>query len=540
MTGAVCHRELRGMGRYWGTYWLRVLAGLAAGGTLAAVLLVVRMAPLSGSQAAAAVFAALHGVMVLMLALVAPLLPADTLARERRDGTLGLLFLTPLRPADIVAGKCAAQVMRAVMLWLSALPAIAVPVLMGGVGPGNVLWAAALQGGVLLCGLGAGLFATSRARAWGTAMTRAILALVIAAILGAFLVAGVVEMRLHALAPALSELPRGFERLSYPPAVLFGLPLNGVGGAGVLGGMGLGVPRWVLQAGQAGGAAFLAFSVLWFAGAALWLMRVVGRELRAESAPVRRTATPSPADSRWRRPLGVRRPSIANPVVWLQRTSPGAFWAPWAWLVVVLVVWVPLVLMILRWDPHYRYLGWFLPPMLLVALGLAASGSYRREIEEGTLELLLVTTLPPARLVTGRLRVLVGMFLPALVAGWALAGWFNGTADQDWHAWVPLSGLTVTSLVALPLAGLRCALRRVHPLNGWLVTGLWAVAFPALVGGILTVVVAFSDWITRDWPMFWFWSVATALAQLALSGWWGWLCARELADRSFLKRPLAR
>ena len=45
-----------------------------------------------------------------------PLLVADCLSRERREGTLGLLFLTPLTANDIVIAKGLSHGLRAVTL----------------------------------------------------------------------------------------------------------------------------------------------------------------------------------------------------------------------------------------------------------------------------------------------------------------------------------------------------------------------------------------------------------------------------------------
>jgi ABC-type Na+ efflux pump permease subunit len=50
-----------------------------------------------------------------------PLLTADTISREQRDGTLGLLFLTPLTPIGIVLGKSLIHAVRATTLFLAVL-----------------------------------------------------------------------------------------------------------------------------------------------------------------------------------------------------------------------------------------------------------------------------------------------------------------------------------------------------------------------------------------------------------------------------------
>ena len=57
-------------------------------------------------------FASLHTMLLGLILLIVPGLTADCIAREKREGTLGLLFLTPLSAVGIVAGKALAQGLR--------------------------------------------------------------------------------------------------------------------------------------------------------------------------------------------------------------------------------------------------------------------------------------------------------------------------------------------------------------------------------------------------------------------------------------------
>src|SRR5256885_14793366 len=58
---------------------------------------------------------------------------ADCLSGEKREGTLGLLFLTDLRGYDVVIGKMAANSINAFYGILAVLPIFGVPLLMGGI-----------------------------------------------------------------------------------------------------------------------------------------------------------------------------------------------------------------------------------------------------------------------------------------------------------------------------------------------------------------------------------------------------------------------
>ncbi len=60
-------------------------------------------------------------------------LTSDSISRERREGTLGLLFLTDLRGVDVAFGKLAAKAILPFYALLAMLPALAVCLLVGGV-----------------------------------------------------------------------------------------------------------------------------------------------------------------------------------------------------------------------------------------------------------------------------------------------------------------------------------------------------------------------------------------------------------------------
>jgi ABC-type Na+ efflux pump permease subunit len=106
----------------------------------------------------------LHTFLIVMIFLIVPALTADCIARERRDGTLGLLFLTPLSANGIVAGKLLVQALRALTLWLAVLPLLTIPFLSGGVTWFDALTAATLEFCTGIICLGAGLLVSSFAR----------------------------------------------------------------------------------------------------------------------------------------------------------------------------------------------------------------------------------------------------------------------------------------------------------------------------------------------------------------------------------------
>ena len=61
------------------------------------------------------------------------ILTADSLSSEKREGTLGLLFLTDLKGYDIVLGKLVANSLNCFFGLLAMFPVLAIPLIMGGV-----------------------------------------------------------------------------------------------------------------------------------------------------------------------------------------------------------------------------------------------------------------------------------------------------------------------------------------------------------------------------------------------------------------------
>ena len=71
-------------------------------------------------------------------ALAGLLLTSDCISRERREGTLGLLFLTDLRGHDVAFGKLAAKGITPFYCLLAMVPCLTVCVIVGGVTAGEV------------------------------------------------------------------------------------------------------------------------------------------------------------------------------------------------------------------------------------------------------------------------------------------------------------------------------------------------------------------------------------------------------------------
>lgn len=80
----------------------------------------------------ASVFSSLSNVCFI-LCLFAGVGSADALSSEKREGTLGLLFLTDLRGYDIVVGKLFATSLQSLYTLIGVIPILGLPILIGGV-----------------------------------------------------------------------------------------------------------------------------------------------------------------------------------------------------------------------------------------------------------------------------------------------------------------------------------------------------------------------------------------------------------------------
>jgi hypothetical protein len=127
----IIERELRVAGRKPRTYWGRV--GSVA--VLTVIVFWVLLASINQSPATIGqtLFYVLGGLTAFICAFAGLRLTSDCLSVEKREGTLGLLFLTDLRGVDIAMGKLGAATIQALLNLLAVFPLFALPFLLGGV-----------------------------------------------------------------------------------------------------------------------------------------------------------------------------------------------------------------------------------------------------------------------------------------------------------------------------------------------------------------------------------------------------------------------
>jgi ABC-type transport system involved in multi-copper enzyme maturation permease subunit len=172
----IVSRELRVAARRGSTYWLR--AGAVSVVVALGFWLVVIMREEPPRQMAMALFYVLSGSAVFYSLLSGVKSTADCLSEEKREGTLGLLFLTDLKGYDVVLGKLVANSLNSFYSVVAVLPLMAIPLLLGGVAPGEFARMALVAVNALFFSLAIGMCVSSICRSGQRSMILTLVVLV--------------------------------------------------------------------------------------------------------------------------------------------------------------------------------------------------------------------------------------------------------------------------------------------------------------------------------------------------------------------------
>ena len=474
----VIARELRTSARHPFTYYLR---GLGAGALIVASGL-FGLQHSFGPTLGGLLFGNLHFTLFWAIWILVPLLTVDSLSRERREGTLGLLFLTRLKASDVVVAKGLVHGLRALTLWLAVLPVAAIPMLLGGVSWKEAAASVCVNFSSIFLALGAGLLASSLSKTWPRAMTFAVMLC---------FVVGSVFVIFHCFCFVIM-------------IVAFGL-----GGRG-----GIGWPT-VDQFMQTAFMLVLRSHDFWSQGFGSlppraqsgWLVAEVivmlcslfGAFLLVKCAAwsVQRRWREEPPSARqlwWEKTFctpflwlsffhrWMRAKLERNPIGWLQQRTWTGRLVTWGWFAVIISIYSAVLT-----DPNFfrgssstqRTMAW----LLAGSMALSAVGSFRRERENGVLELLLVSPLGERDIITGRLLGLWGQFLPAmalLLGIWSLfSDFLPNSRDAEAILFFAVTFLTV------PIIGLLFALLCRNFLPAFLSTLAVGLLLPLVLPGFL-------------------------------------------------------
>ncbi len=130
----IVERELRVAARKPFTYWVRFSAAALALLIFGGMQTIFMLEPPSGGPSVGWIqFQFMKWFCFVFASLAGLFLTSDTLSEEKRDGTLGLLFLTDLRGYDVVFGKLISHSTKALYGLLAAFPILGLSLLIGGV-----------------------------------------------------------------------------------------------------------------------------------------------------------------------------------------------------------------------------------------------------------------------------------------------------------------------------------------------------------------------------------------------------------------------
>jgi len=412
----IVERELRVAARKRSTFWARIIAALVALVIGSGFLVLTTVGFGSGTvNLGKGLFATLTW-LGLAAALSAGLFfTSDCLSEEKREGTLGFLFLTDLSGYDVVFGKLLATSLRGFYALVAVFPILAITLLLGGV-TGAQFWKTSLAlVNALFVSLTAGLFVSAISRHAQKAMGATLFLLVL------WVGAG----------PASDAIFAALRQRTFDPVLSLSSPAYLFMTAGAWGK----VPFWRgLLVNQA-----IAWTLLGLTCALLprtWQEKAV------------RTSAAGGSWGQWWKFGGVKRRLVMrqklideNPVLWLACRERWPSLSLWAMALVAggFVAALASHSQMGLWAV-WNYCGGALT--LWVCLGIASqSGRFLVEARRsGLIELLLTTPLTASQIVQGQWRALLRMFAPPLTL--FLAVDLIGSAIAEHTMW---SGIAATA-----------------------------------------------------------------------------------------------
>jgi ABC-type transport system involved in cytochrome c biogenesis permease component len=175
----IAERELRVAARRKATYrtrfWAVLVAIIAFGWQLSSMI----RAHIPSTNHGKYLFVTLSVLAFVYCLFIGARVTSDCLSEEKREGTLGLLFLTDLKGYDVVFGKLVASSLNAVYGLIAIVPLLAICLLLGGVSFAQFLKMVLVLITVLFFSLAAGIFVSTYNRLERTAMFFTILVILL-------------------------------------------------------------------------------------------------------------------------------------------------------------------------------------------------------------------------------------------------------------------------------------------------------------------------------------------------------------------------
>ena len=431
---------------------------------------------------------------------------ADCLSVEKRENTLGLLFLTDLKGYDVVLGKLAATSLNALYGLLAVFPILAISLLAGGVS------GAEFSRVVLVClnnmffSLAAGMFcsAVCRDERQAAGLTVAIL------------------ISLTFLVPALGVLIEN--RYSREVGTWFLVASPGYAATFAFDRMSTSTPAL--------NSSFFYASVLYVHGIT-WLLLILACRIVPQSW---QDKTEGPRRSRWRewrerviygapdvRQRIRARMLDVNPVYWLTGRDRLKAGLVWFFLAAIGLLW-----MYGMWrDPQawteesaFITIAFSLHLILKIWVGVEASRRFALDRHSGALELILATPLSVREIVRGQLLALWKQFAaPAAVVLlvdfiFLIVG--RGRSEHRVLLWSAFMLVYVADLAALSWLGMWCGLRH-RNVNRAAGAALWRIL--ALPWTVFIVLISLRILSAQEFGMVLAWLLINLICAICFGLW---------------------
>lgn len=470
-------RELRVAARRKATYRFRL--SVAVGGLLVGGWIMVIPDLRTPQHLGMAMFTALSVVAFIESFLAGLVTTSDCVSEEKREGTLGLLFLTDLKGYDIVFGKLAATSLNSFYGLLAIFPVMAIPLLAGGVTGaefGRVMLVAVNN---LFFSLALGVLASSICREERAGGILTFLLLVFFA----------------GLLPLIGGIASDWKR---GPVLTTFLTLSPAYGAVV-------AFDSVYQSLKASGNNYFYASVICVHVFA-WLFLVVACIIVPRSWQEK---TERSAGFKWRdfwhrlrfgRPehrIAYRQHGLTvNPFFWLASRDRLGVWLVWGILGIAALIWLWGLLKFKRdflEEPAYFITGFLLMAILKMWLASEACRRFGQDRRSGALELILSTPLTVREILRGQKLALWRQFAgpSAVVLAAVFLFLWAERSNGDW-VFMCVVGITifVVDLIALTWVGMWMGLRSRHSNRATAAAVARIMVLPWLVWGILMTVLA--------------------------------------------------
>jgi len=430
----VVARELRVTARLPGTHWTRTivaLVALAIGGWIM-LLPYATSAPGVLGKALFGSMSVLANIYALLLGL---LRTSDCISEEKREGTLGLLFLTDLKAYDVVLGKLAATSLNSFYGMLAIFPILGISLLVGGVTGSEFGRMVLVSVNNLLFSLALGIFCSAISRDERKALALALFTMILVTALFPFFASlsgnagnGFSWNPIFlCLSPSACVYMAFAKSPSYTGQDYFYASLITIH-----------VLTWILL----GIACFIVprtwhdkvQSSIGRSGAGFW------RELAFGSA----------------RSRGMKRLRLLdeNAFFWLTSRDRLKAILVWCFLGLIALFWI----WGLTWDPSgwktniaYLWTAFIAHTVLKFWLTAEACRQFCQDCRSGALELVLSTPLTVSEIVTGQAMSLRRQFLfPASLVVFADLVFLSSETDSEWTlTWIAGTSMFVADLVAL-------------------------------------------------------------------------------------------